>query len=1796
MADDAVDFVLAQQRFFRANAVLSLNDDPERAARAAELAEATGADPSIVYGDLDSWEAQHKAGLTNEIISANPKLRDYANSAPLNAKVSNDDWGALDSVSNGLKAFAGSPTWTSFIYSAKKFAEGAEAGFDAPGLAAEAEELVNYIDNPVWKVFASTNLALYAPDLAARTFNAAVTGVSAMVGQAATDLTGSEAQGRRLARDFNQFVQVGLSGQGGFHLAPELQAAARLGRKVGPYVEAGKEPPAGLDPLIDQAKAKQSAEDLAGLEEAEKLAQGSATRERAPDAFADFIRQHTDAKIGVNADMVRALYGDKVPAPDDGLLGFVPDLARKLEIAEATGGDVEIALADWLAKVEPEVSKALKDGVRVREDGVSAVEAAEAVAKPEGFEAYHGSPHEFDVFDISKIGTGEGAQSYGHGLYFAEEKAVGEEYKRTLSAGEFGAGLAKDAELSQRLDKAEKEYQDAQTEVKRLIREKAAIGIWDAEKKQDVAFRRYQAVRDEAYKKYPGGQLYRVRIKARPEQFLDWDRPVQEQPEIWNAIVNHELMGDLKTSDIPNWPNSTGADVYFALGEMLKSLPKEELNKMSMQQYGQALDSANKAVSDAMAEAGIPGIRFLDQGSRKPPTPEQIERQRQHVRDLEAAAPAGEGPSYVKESLEEAKRILEDMQRPLTRNYVLFTDKIIEVLDRNGEAVQSVREAARLDPVIPQPAVAESAAEPQAASPFPTKPGWMSAEQYARYLRLIDQRNLEDAAASAKRVEKEIRRRQSAEWKQQLNEIRKEIAAGLDQRPEMQADTFFREGRIGSAKLETGIPKLGREFLSAEQIADLPERYTREGGLDPNDVAQLFGYPDGEALLADLSRITQERENSGKNYAAWRRGVIERETAAEMERRHGQLEANILEEAKEHVLSDTQMDLLHEDVLAMGLAAGAKFPITRAEFEGWVKGKFDATLTGEVKSDRFLRDAGTAGRRVEDALLKGDIAEAFRQRQRQYIAVLLAREAQAFEKDVAKVEKLAKRFAKTEVKAVAPEYTAATQLLLRQAGYKGKLSVSEIAEGLAFHGYDSIDAFVERSLSDGWEPEVADWLKGGAKPAEQMTTAEFREFKDAITSFNHIGRKIQKIEIGEAQKEFGEFRQEVLDHITKLPVRSRESQGRWLYEADASLTRMEEIIKDLDLREELGPLYRAVIVPMMLSKAKEFDLVSALAKHFKETRGEFGKKWQRTLSDSIPQDFIIDPYTRMPYDLTRENLIQIMLNWGNRSNIEKFTLGHAALYHGGKVSKEVASQFEAQVKALIDTHATAEDWAFVQRMWQPFREWQPMSDTVSRNVSGVVPKWVQPEAVPTPHGVQEGGYWPVKYDRLGSNMAVIEDRQDSNALFGPGYFRAATAKSHLKERTGYIDFVDISTSLEQAAGTMQQTMHDIAFRDSLVQANRVLNDKQIRAAIRKHYGAEYEAQLMPWLKRIANKNTADDRAIKWYNDWQRRVRVNMIGHVLPLNLRVILSPDIGVPDPVAWASFESNRSANKALAMEKSQEIRHLVYNMDRDFREQLERATTKSGFTSFQAKAVEWGFAPMMRMSQEFRMSTFVDQYRKALARGLSDFDAITVADSFVRERHGAASVVDLPAIMQGSETMKSLTMFYGYFNSMYNWQRQLPGNARRGEWNKFAVNGLGSVVVGAAFGAALFNQAKEGDGWFKTVAKALALQPLSTVPIVRDAANYLFEGQQPRTPTVALFNALAALYTDVKRKVEHKPMKKPIQNTANVIGFGTGLPLAQIGRTAEFLNDVRTGQQRPRNIFEWGRGIISGEARLHK
>ena len=174
--------------------------------------------------------------------------------------------------------------------------------------------------------------------------------------------------------------------------------------------------------------------------------------------------------------------------------------------------------------------------------------------------AYHGSPHKFDKFDMSKIGTGEGAQAYGHGLYFAENPAVANTYK----------------------DKAPMVLQSkqAQWHFNQII-DKANAG---------------------PYPQAAGGHLYKVDVPddAVPKM-LDWDAPLSRQPSSAQIIARDlGLTGDV-----------SGKDLYTALVHQARDAAIAR-----GQNAATTLDAAQAAASADLAALGIPGIRYLDAGSR----------------------------------------------------------------------------------------------------------------------------------------------------------------------------------------------------------------------------------------------------------------------------------------------------------------------------------------------------------------------------------------------------------------------------------------------------------------------------------------------------------------------------------------------------------------------------------------------------------------------------------------------------------------------------------------------------------------------------------------------------------------------------------------------------------------------------------------------------------------------------------------------------------------------------------------------------------------------------------------------------------------------------------------------------------------------------------------------------------------------------------------------------------------------------------------------------------------------------
>ena len=242
---------------------------------------------------------------------------------------------------------------------------------------------------------------------------------------------------------------------------------------------------------------------------------------------------------------------------------------------------------------------------------------------------FHGSPHDFDRFSMSKIGTGEGAQAYGHGLYFAENENIARSYRDALSnSNPYTSGQYYSVDGSPVRFTWSGAQEDPKAMAAKMIddlggdkaaaiaraRDVAASGD-TTQNWAEIASAIEKIGTVERMKGVPG-RMYEVQINADPNDFLDWDKPLSQQPKALEAL--RPVIGNV---------SNPGYGVKSAIDDASKYL-------------GYADDP--RRAEDLLRSAGIPGIRYLDAGSRG----------------------AGDG----------------------SRNYVVFDENLIEIVRKYGIA------------------------------------------------------------------------------------------------------------------------------------------------------------------------------------------------------------------------------------------------------------------------------------------------------------------------------------------------------------------------------------------------------------------------------------------------------------------------------------------------------------------------------------------------------------------------------------------------------------------------------------------------------------------------------------------------------------------------------------------------------------------------------------------------------------------------------------------------------------------------------------------------------------------------------------------------------------------------------------------------------------------------------------------------------------------------------------------------------------------------------------------------------
>jgi len=230
---------------------------------------------------------------------------------------------------------------------------------------------------------------------------------------------------------------------------------------------------------------------------------------------------------------------------------------------------------------------------------------------------WHGSPHKFDKFDASKIGTGEGAQAYGHGLYLAESPDVAKQYQKELATNVNVNGKpfydGKGKQLSSTGNQDVDDYilanhGDIDAAIKNAI---------DYEDNNVLPL--LQALKQKgAVSANNTGSLYKVDLPDEHiAKMLDWDKPLSQQSQyVKDALASSEvkygpLRQNRRIADIEYNGPTTGGSIHNDIAHRLVPEGQSDLWRGST-----PLGNQGALAAEHLRQLGIPGIRYLDGGSR----------------------------------------------------------------------------------------------------------------------------------------------------------------------------------------------------------------------------------------------------------------------------------------------------------------------------------------------------------------------------------------------------------------------------------------------------------------------------------------------------------------------------------------------------------------------------------------------------------------------------------------------------------------------------------------------------------------------------------------------------------------------------------------------------------------------------------------------------------------------------------------------------------------------------------------------------------------------------------------------------------------------------------------------------------------------------------------------------------------------------------------------------------------------------------------------------------------------------
>jgi len=991
--------------------------------------------------------------------------------------------------------------------------------------------------------------------------------------------------------------------------------------------------------------------------------------------------------------------------------------------------------------------------------------------------------------------------------------------------------------------------------------------------------------------------------------------------------------------------------------------------------------------------------------------------------------------------------------------------------------------------------------------------------------------------------------------------------------------------------------------------------------------------------------------------------LVDVETDRRLNAEFGDLGQSIMDAAKDQALSETQLDLIHEETLAYALAAGQEPKFTKEQVREMVKGQFDKTPVGQISSDRIIQTAGKLGRKIEEASSKGDWAEAYRISQQRQYATIAAKMARDYERQQAQLDRTAKTFRNREVGSVEQPYTNWVHDLLARVGMgSNKFLRGDLIDRIGRQPQDNLKDFIVAKEAEWMGQRTLPIADAITDPAFQtklkdLPYADFKEFKNAIDLLVKAGRDEKKIYSEGGAADRAQTIAEMRTKLKTFPQQLLPDERNWLQEKAqqpkkfvAGLTAVPTLLRRWERYDPRGIFSRYITYPMREADNTHSSLQREVSKALKEV-GPLKD------SEKLVDSPFNDPKTRteenpdgLPWNgFMRKHVLGMLAHAGNKSNWRVLAQGYGA--------DPVA------LMKWLEAHTTKEQWAQAQKRGDLiFKSLIKKSDGVYERTEGVPVEKIPLEPITNVHGTFEGWYHPLDADPIRKEVWTQDEsgqwsrntvgRRDSVLdKYGKSY--ATTANGYTKKRSGAVYPLDLDITAMN--GTINQMIQDIAYREPLLEIQKIFKNEAFRNEIDNHYGVHYKDLLDPWLQRMAGQASIPSATWKWAGEWSEYLRQNVISTYIGGNIYTALKhgptalamssrvvgareflPQFGkqlmerlAGDPLRKA-LEVVGADNYAEAVKglyaQSPELGLSISEFAMKHSEALQRrerhwqdtiaGETKElkGESTLREKIIQKGSWLVAQSDMLSAKPTWIAEFNKRQREGLSFGESVNLADDAVTRAHGTTGRADIPELVAGGGPVHGwLTSVYGFMGTrmqrmieighqlndihQLGKEAELKAAAKRvpkllGDLMAFAVWPI--IVEELVVGLGTEDRRTLGQ----QAASWITLGMSSSVLYMRDFIHGLTSGHEPGVGLLssAGHDAATAVKDLLKGKEAFSKQHagKTVADILTLLGEAKGVSPKVVGNAARFGIDLVNKQTHPRSAAEVFRGVTRGTTKL--